>query len=239
MGTRKTSREKPVKRLLLLLVLPALLALACPAEEEGRLPAVDPEAKPCTWGGGDRTQPDRITDLTAVQAGSGTFRLTWTATGDDGSTGTASAYDLRFSTSPITCRNFGSAPVYTQNWTPLPAGRAECRDLGGFPSAVTFYFAVKVLDEVPNTSRMSNVASAILTDNADDIQRETAPSLVQRWDDALTALTKEGIDKQKVVNQSLITPSCGTGSLAPELAQRVMELLREVSEILQQRYFSM
>jgi methionine synthase II (cobalamin-independent) len=78
----------------------------------------------------------------------------------------------------------------------------------------------------------------IPTANADDIERETPSSLVRTWDAYLDALSTKGIDRRKVVQQALITPSCGTGSLTPELSQRVMELLREVSENLQQRYFA-
>ena len=78
----------------------------------------------------------------------------------------------------------------------------------------------------------------IPTGNADDIKKETCQPLVQRWDDALAALSKKGIDEKNVIEQALITPSCGTGSLTPALSQRVMELLREVSEELQQRYFA-
>ena len=76
------------------------------------------------------------------------------------------------------------------------------------------------------------------TSNAEDIRNETSQSLVARWDDALAALSKKGIDEQKIIQQALITPSCGTGSLTPQLSQRVMELLREVSRELRRRYFA-
>ena len=35
--------------------------------------------------------------------------LRWTATGDDGTSGTATQYDLRYSLAPITAQNFTSA----------------------------------------------------------------------------------------------------------------------------------
>jgi methionine synthase II (cobalamin-independent) len=76
------------------------------------------------------------------------------------------------------------------------------------------------------------------TANAEDIEKETPDSLIKQWDSYIDALSTKGIDQKKVVQQALVTPSCGTGSLTPGLSQRVMELLREVSGRLQQRYFS-
>jgi hypothetical protein len=43
----------------------------------------------------DVIPPSRVSDLAAVSATTGAVTLTWTATGDDGSEGRASAYDLR------------------------------------------------------------------------------------------------------------------------------------------------
>lgn len=50
----------------------------------------------------DGTPPADVTNLAVVDFGSTDATLTWTAPGDDGSVGTATAYDLRYSTSPIT-----------------------------------------------------------------------------------------------------------------------------------------
>jgi len=39
---------------------------------------------------------------TSSRAAKGSFWLRWTATGDDGNTGRATRYEIRYSTSPIT-----------------------------------------------------------------------------------------------------------------------------------------
>jgi len=72
----------------------------------------------------------------------------------------------------------------------------------------------------------------IPTGNPEDIRAETATSLAERWKHYVKELTGFGIDPQSVLRQSLLTPSCGTGSLTPALSQQVMKLLREVSEVL-------
>ena len=56
----------------------------------------------------DSIPPGQITDLTVTEAGSNWLNVQWTATGDDGSDGEASRYDVRYSLSPITELNFDS-----------------------------------------------------------------------------------------------------------------------------------
>ncbi|MDW7774344.1 MAG: hypothetical protein SCH71_15770 [Desulfobulbaceae bacterium] len=69
----------------------------------------------------------------------------------------------------------------------------------------------------------------IPTSREEDITRETADSLVKLWHEQMTVFTGSGRDEKDILRQTLITPSCGTGSLSPELAERVLALTREVS----------
>jgi hypothetical protein len=67
--------------------------------------------------------------------------------------------------------------------------------------------------------------------NVEDIQRETADSLFGQFRDKLGQLRdKTGRSERGLLERSLITPSCGTGSLNLEQATRVMQLTRELSE---------
>ena len=106
----------------------------------------------------DTTEPGAVADLAVTGTGSSHMVLAWTATGDDNGTGRASAYDLRYSTSPITAANFASAtPVVGPD--PLPAGSAETFELGGLTHSTPYYVALKALDEFGNTGALSNVAT--------------------------------------------------------------------------------
>lgn len=58
---------------------------------------------------------------------------------------------------------------------------------------------------------------------------ETPDTLIRRLQDYVDVLYKKGIKETRLVTQSMITPSCGTGTLSPELALRVYELTREVA----------
>ena len=72
----------------------------------------------------------------------------------------------------------------------------------------------------------------IPTSNPDDIDKETADSLVAKWRGQADQITALGIDAAQLMSQSLITPSCGTGSLSFSHAAKVLELTKGVSEAL-------
>jgi hypothetical protein len=66
--------------------------------------------------------------------------------------------------------------------------------------------------------------------NAEDIDRESAESLTASWWEKVKTLEALGIESADILSQSLISPSCGTGSLSLSHAKRVLELTRAVSQ---------
>jgi methionine synthase II (cobalamin-independent) len=70
------------------------------------------------------------------------------------------------------------------------------------------------------------------TSSSQDIAGETASSLVAKWESQAGRLETLGIERTKILAQSLITPSCGTGSLTSDEAIKVLEMTREVSQTL-------
>lgn len=110
-------------------------------------------------GSGDTTAPAAVTNLSAGGASSSSIQLSWTAPGDDGSTGTATTYDVRYSTSAITAANWASASQATGEPAPAAAGSAQSFTVTGLSASTTYYFALKTRDEVSNESTLSNVVS--------------------------------------------------------------------------------
>ena len=108
----------------------------------------------------DTAAPAVVNDL-AAEPGSqaGSIDLTWTASGDDGASGTASVYDLRWSTSPLNESNFGQGTSINTG-LPLIAGSAESLTAAGFALGSTYHFALRVGDESGNQSPLSNGATA-------------------------------------------------------------------------------
>lgn len=65
---------------------------------------------------------------------------------------------------------------------------------------------------------------------------ETAASLVARWESQARSVAALGFDTPALLRRSLISPSCGAGSLDPDRAIRVLELTRSVSRTLRDRW---
>jgi chitodextrinase len=90
--------------------------------------------------------------------------LAWTAVGDDSLTGTATSYQIRYSTTPITLASFASATVVTGVPVPAVAGTAQSVVVRSLSRQVTYYFALRTADDAGNLSALSNVPSATTTD---------------------------------------------------------------------------
>jgi len=118
--------------------------------------------------------PADVTDLLAGNPTSSSLNLLWTAPGADGNLGTASQYDIRYSSSNITDTNWGDATQIHNEPTPLPAGTQQSITINSLSSETTYHFAIKTADESSNWSGLSNIASG-LTLPAQDL---TAPGAV-------------------------------------------------------------
>jgi hypothetical protein len=119
----------------------------------------------------DNTRPAAVANLAATVLGETSVRLNWTATGDDSLTGTATSYDVRYSTSPITSANWNAATQATGEPTPTAPGTDQNFTVGGLTRQTTYYFAMKVLDDGGLPSALSNVPTAVTPD-------QTAPSAI-------------------------------------------------------------
>jgi len=90
-------------------------------------------------------------------AGAAGALLSWTAPGDDSTVGRATAYDLRYATLPITPLTFDSATPVPGLPAPAPPGAHESRTVSGLDPAITYYFAIRTVDDRGNWSLISNL----------------------------------------------------------------------------------
>jgi len=105
--------------------------------------------------------------------------------------------------------------------------------------AYSFFDKLAPLGDTINTylDRGSIIAwGGIPTGRSDDIEKENSESLTRLWEQQMELLVSSGRDKAALLRQSFITPSCGTGSLSPKLAKKVLDLTRTVSANLRTRY---
>ena len=122
--------------------------------------------------GGDNTPPSAVADLTITGTTGSSLALRWTAPGDDGNSGTATSYDIRYSTSSITAGNWGSATPVTGEPTPTAAGTVQTYTITGLQGSRQYYVAIRTLDNGGNLSSISNIATGTTTDTI-------APATVQ------------------------------------------------------------
>ncbi|MBN2208582.1 MAG: hypothetical protein JW759_04735 [Candidatus Coatesbacteria bacterium] len=113
--------------------------------------------------GDDNVPPAKIGDLFAQRDADAptTCYLSWTASGDDGNSGTAVRYELRYNTEPFDASDFSTVTLYepSASWTPVEAGVKEQRTVTGLGAESAYYFALKVYDDAGNASAISNLAS--------------------------------------------------------------------------------
>jgi len=108
----------------------------------------------------DTTPPARVTDLLLAPAEGRKLLLSWTAPGDDGTTGRAARYDIRMSTlpfSPVSSR--WAEAVRLQAPEPKEAGQLEKLTIAPLPADRRLYLALRAEDDAGNPSPLSNVVA--------------------------------------------------------------------------------
>lgn len=167
-------RERSIKFRTGVSIIPALFLLFCGCSEDTTVPA-------------DTTPPAVVNTLVAIEPSWNAITLVWTAPGDDGWTGAAAQYDIRYSTSPLTEAIWPSATQATGEPSPRPAGSVDSFVVDGLYPTTAYYFALKTADVEGNWSAKSNIASAPTTAVSDFV----APAAVT--DLAASASTTNGV----------------------------------------------
>jgi formylglycine-generating enzyme required for sulfatase activity len=106
--------------------------------------------------GPDVMSPRWVGDVTGELVRTTSVTLAWTATGDDWNWGQASQYDLRYSTELISEANWALATQAVGEPAPQINGAQESFTIDGLEQSTEYYFRLRVADEVPNWSELSN-----------------------------------------------------------------------------------
>ncbi|MCG2826683.1 MAG: fibronectin type III domain-containing protein, partial [Thermoplasmatales archaeon] len=108
----------------------------------------------------DSTPPGEVANLSVWNTTKTSVTLNWTAPGDDNNTGTATNYDIRYSTSEINEGNWNNAIQVADEPIPASAGTIESFTVTGLNPGTTYYFALKNIDNVGLISNLSNCVNA-------------------------------------------------------------------------------
>ncbi len=85
--------------------------------------------------------------------------------------------------------------------------------------------------------RGGTIAWGIVPTHSDEVVGQATPEkLIVLWNEEVQKLCSAGVAREKIIRQSLITPSCGMGSLSVDSAHRVLQLLDAVSRRLREHY---
>lgn len=68
------------------------------------------------------------------------------------------------------------------------------------------------------------------------IEEQTLESMMNLLEERMNYLASKGIDKQLIVEQAILTPSCGTGTLTPEAAEKVFDMVSSLSKAMREKY---
>jgi len=80
------------------------------------------------------------------------------------------------------------------------------------------------------------IAWGIVPNDEPSLAKETASSLKDRLEEAMSPFTGNGVSFKQLLQQSLLTPSCGLASLpTPDAAARALELLSELSATMRKK----
>lgn len=84
--------------------------------------------------------------------------------------------------------------------------------------------------------KKGTIAWGIIPNESKTLAKETIASLKDRLEEAIAPFTRNGIPFRQLLEQGLLTPSCGLASLTGEEVERVLELLTELSATIRQRH---
>ncbi len=123
-------------------------------------------------------------------------------------------------------------------------GNADWSMLLGWPLDILSFDTYNYVDAlglyqiqtVDFLNRGGAIAWGIVPNDDEAAVKESVSSLKDRLEEAMAPLTRHGIPFKQVVEQSLLTPSCGLASLSIDAADRVLELLSGLSAFMRRLY---
>jgi len=109
----------------------------------------------------DDSAPSAIADLSVGFVPPDSIRLTWTAPGNDGAAGRASAYQLHVTGRRDDARRFTGGGLRTDLPAPDSASAPESATLGGLAANTTLFFCLRARDAAGNSGAPSNVVGML------------------------------------------------------------------------------
>lgn len=177
----------------------------------------------------DSTPPAEIIDLYTANPTGNSVTLYFTTPGDDGDLGRAAQYDIRYSQSMITESNFSLATQFDTTQIPNVGTNEDTILVTGLSPTTKYYFAVKVGDEIPNWSGISNIDSAttlsagnwtIYTESNSDLPSNQVNDIAVNGNNRFFA-TDMGLAILNISGEMIIIDSTSSGVITTSLFNEV------------------
>jgi len=102
--------------------------------------------------------PAAVRNLTGKALGTTQVQLTWTATGDDDTVGTAASTEMRMLPGALSSRSFATAQLVPGLPAPASSGVSQTVNVTNLLPGIAYHFALVARDAAGNASHLSNVA---------------------------------------------------------------------------------
>jgi len=123
------------------------------------------------------------------------------------------------------------------DWSLITESKIDILNFDGFYFAESLGLYPKELENFLNNE--GKIAWGIIpTMDVDSLELTTVESSVQKYEEAITYLTNKNINKDLILESTIITPACGAGSLNKQQAEKAMELTAGLADALQEKYSS-
>jgi hypothetical protein len=114
-------------------------------------------------------------------------------------------------------------------WTILIDAGVDIMSFDAFGYGETIaYYADRIKDFLEN----GGILACGIVPTSEMIREQTPDSLAGKLDAFVKNLASKGIDENLVLQQCMLTPSCGTGSLTVELAEEIFWKLSDLSRLI-------
>jgi hypothetical protein len=104
-------------------------------------------------------------------------------------------------------------------------------DAFGYGDTIAIY-----ADSVKKHLEKGGVLAWGIVPTSEKIREQTVDTLEKQLEKVMDNLASKGIDKKLIIDQAIITPSCGTGSLSASDAEKVFLLLSELTKRMKEKY---
>lgn len=119
------------------------------------------------------------------------------------------------------------------DWSIILGSQADILnfDAFGYFTSLTLY-----IDELKNFLERGGILAWGLVPTSEKVLDLKVEDLMTIFEQSIDSLVQKGLSKERLLQQAMITPSCGVGSCSVELAEKVYGLTLEVSLRLREKY---